>query len=235
MIGHPNLEHVPEGILFDIDGTLFDTLPDLLSLTNRILSELGFEGHTRESLHPLMGMNPKYRLIHLALPDSATQEDKDRSLELWERWFPEHQHEAKPFAGIPEALSALTASGTILGVVSNKRQDAIESLVDRCFPNLMRVIVGRREHVPIKPDPAMLQIACAEVGINPTHCIYVGDTASDMTAAHRAGLTAIAATWGFQDPVTFCGDAAPDLIVDTPAALQALLGVDTTPVPLLHV
>lgn len=227
-----NPEHNPEGILFDIDGTLFDTLPDLLSLTNRILDKLGFEGHTRESLHPLMGMNPKYRLIHLALPDSATQAEKDRSLELWERWFPEHQHEAKPFAGIPEALAALASTGTILGVVSNKRQDAVESLIDRCFPNLMQVVVGKRENLPIKPDPTMLQIACAKVGTNPAHCIYVGDTATDMMAAHRAGLTAVAVTWGFQDPTTFSDDAIPDLIIETPAALQALSGVSTTLVSL---
>lgn len=170
-----------------------------------------------------MSMNPKYRLIHLALPDSAPQEEKDRSLELWERWFPEHQHEAKPFAGIPEALAALASTGTILGVVSNKRQDAVESLVDRYFPNVMQVVVGRRQNVPIKPDPAMLQIAYDEAGINPDHCMYVGDTASDMIAARHAGLTAVAVTWGFQDPATFIGYAAPDLIIETPDALQALL------------
>lgn len=217
-----HMPNMPECILFDVDGTLMDTMPDLLSLTNRVLDELGFEGHTRESLYPLMGKNPRLRLIHLALPDTATEEDERQALELWERCFSEHQDGSRPFPGMTDAISCLASQGIALGIVSNKRQDAVETQVRKWFPGRFQTVVGRSDSIPIKPDPAMLEIALSQISTDPSRSIYVGDTAGDMLAAKSAGMTAVAVEWGFQDPSSFGDNAKPDIIVACPDELVEL-------------
>lgn len=222
---HHQFQKRLSAMLFDVDGTLMDTVPDLLDLTNRILEELDQPPQTAESIHRLMGMDPKYRLIHLALPVDASEREQAHALELWEKYFPEHQDLARPFPGIPEALQALSDEGFALGVVSNKRQDAVEDLCKRWFPGLITACVGRQPGVPIKPDPAMLVQAANDLDWPVAQIAYVGDTATDMEAAHNASMCAVAVTWGFQDPARFTGASAPDRIICASSQLPELAHV----------
>lgn len=213
----------PAALLFDVDGTLMDTVPDLLDLTNRILNELGRPLQTAATIERLMGMDPRHRLIHLALPENASASERGHALELWERYFPEHQGLSKPFPGVIDALCSLAEQGCPLGVVSNKRQDAVEALCEKWFAGLMGVCVGRRQGLPIKPNPDMLLYAARRLKVNPEDIGYVGDTDTDMAAAHNASMQAIAVTWGFRDPVEFTGASAPDRIVSSRAQLKSIL------------
>lgn len=213
----------PAALLFDIDGTLMDTVPDLLDLTNRILDEFGEPLQTAATIKRLMGMDPRHRLIHLTLPKNASASERDHALELWERYFPEHQGLSKPFPGVVDALHALARQGCLLGAVSNKRQDAVEALCEKWFPGLMNVCVGRQQGVPVKPNPTMLLFAARRLNIDPEDIGYVGDTDTDMTAAHNASMQAIAVTWGFKDPTKFTGASLPDQIVSFPTQLAGVL------------
>lgn len=213
----------PAALLFDVDGTLMDTVPDLLDLTNRILNELGRPLQTAATIKRLMGMDPRHQLIHLALPESASASERDHALELWERYFPEHQGLSKPFPGVVDALHSLAEQGCSLGMVSNKRQDAVEALCEKWFAGLMNVCVGRQQGLPIKPNPDMLLCASRRLNVNPEDVGYVGDTDTDMEAAHNASMQAIAVTWGFEDPAEFTRASAPDRIASSLAQLKNIL------------
>ena len=179
------------GILFDLDGTLLDTLEDLADSVNHTLAVFGYPLRTREEVRCFVG-NGARRLIEQAVPDGR---DAEEALKVFQKYYREHcQIKTKPYDGILEALEALSRKYAI-AIVSNKPDAAVKTLCARYFPG----IYARGESVdcPRKPAPDMVLKAMEFIGVE--RCIYVGDSEVDVLTAQNAGVPCLSVLWGFRD------------------------------------
>lgn len=178
------------GILWDLDGTLLDTLQDLADAVNYALREFGYPPRTLEQVRQFVG-NGVGRLIALAVPEGA---DSAPVLALFRTYYQSHcQCKTVPYAGILEALTALGAKYS-MAVVSNKPDQAVKTLCADYFPGLHAC--GESTGCPRKPAPDMVQRAMAEIGVD--SCIYVGDSEVDVRTAQNAGVPCLSVLWGFR-------------------------------------
>jgi len=211
-------------VLFDLDGTLLDTLADIAGAANAALERLGFPPHPMERYRYLVGDGAgclARRVLGEAGRDEATAERCRLAIaeEYQTRWS---QH-TRPYAGIGELVAELRARGAPMVVLSNQPHDATTAVVDFFFPDKpFRVVRGAQPDVPIKPDPtAALQIA-RELSIEPGRFIYLGDTDTDMRTAVAAGMFPAGALWGFRTAGELTASGAR-VLLKTPRELLALL------------
>jgi phosphoglycolate phosphatase len=186
--------------IFDLDGTLLDTVADLANATNHALSACMYPTHPTESYYQFVG-NGIDMLFYRALPDEArSAENVQRIRTLFLPYYNAHNaDDSRPYAGIVELLEALQNRGLQLAVASNKYQQATEKLVRHFFPHIhFAAIYGQREGIPIKPDPTVVNDILTLTGITCTDALYVGDSGVDMETAHRAQVESIGVTWGFR-------------------------------------
>jgi phosphoglycolate phosphatase len=186
-------------VLFDLDGTLADTLADLANATNWALTQLGCPTHSIDSYRYRVGRGAR-ELCSQALPTDR-QELVDEAVRLMREHYDAHCFDLTMlYPGIPELLSALAERGYKLAVLSNKPDDFTKRVIAHYFqPSPFTVVRGQLPNVPLKPDPAAaLQIA-QELAIPPTQWLYLGDTNTDMQTARAAGMEAIGVLWGFRD------------------------------------
>ncbi len=182
------------GILFDLDGTLLDTLEDLLDATNYALSLQGYPPRTLEQLRRAVGNGAKNQ-IRRSLPEGTPEEKVEAVLAAYKPYYTAHcQNKTRPYGGIPEALEALRGKFP-LAIVSNKPDPAVKALCGGMFPGIYAL--GEVPGCPRKPDPAMLRKAMAEIGAD--RCIYVGDSEVDIRTAREAGCPCLSVLWGFRD------------------------------------
>jgi phosphoglycolate phosphatase len=187
-------------VLFDLDGTLLDTLDDLGDSINRALVRLGFPTHGRESFRYFVGEGARM-LVERALPedrrDPATAEAALRAYR--EEYRTGWNIKTRIYDGIPAMLDTLTARGIALGILSNKPHEmtlqCVQGYLDRWS---FGVIFGQRDHVARKPDPAGALEAATALRVAPADVLYLGDTATDMQTARAAGMFAVGAAWGFR-------------------------------------
>ena len=214
-----------KAVIFDLDGTLLDTLPDLVVLTNAVLERQGLPTHTRDEVLSYVGGGARV-LFQRALPADATPEQLERSLELWhELYFECGIALTQPYEGMPEALAALRKQGCKLGVLSNKFDAAAREVIERFFPGVFDAVCGEGPDTPRKPDPTGLLRMLGELGVEPCDCAYVGDSASDMTVAHAAGCgVAVGAAWGYQSAEALRA-AGADVLINEPMDLVAKRGL----------
>jgi phosphoglycolate phosphatase len=201
-------------VLFDLDGTLLNTLQDVADAVNKGLAGLGFPRHRVETYKTLIGEGRDV-LVHRALP--ANCQDDATALKLLNLVNAEYQihwaDNTRPYPGIPELLDALTAKAVKIAVLSNKADD----LTNMCVTKLLSQwrftqVAGAKPSVPNKPDPtAALQIA-RQIGISPAQFIYLGDSDIDMNTANKAGMFAIGAGWGFRSEQELLGAGAKAVI-----------------------
>lgn len=184
--------------MFDLDGTLADTLDDIAAAGNYMLRELGREPVETQRYRYLAGQGAEW-LVREALQteDPAAIE---QGLNLFRQHYHEHRHAlTRPYPGIPEMLDALVERGITLTVLSNKPHPFTQQVVREKFSRWPFAIVhGAKPDVPLKPDPAAARAIVDEAGIAPEHWLYVGDTSVDMKTANGAGLFAVGVTWGFR-------------------------------------
>ena len=205
-------------ILFDLDGTLLDTLGDLHSATNHVLEEFGYPTRTMEEVCRFVG-NGAERLIRQAVPEGA---DPMPVLAAFQTYYAAHcDILTKPYDGIPEVLAVLGEKYP-LAVVSNKPDRAVKELAKIYFPALFAR--GESTDCPRTPAPDMVKKAMDAIGAD--RCIYVGDSDVDIVTAKNAGVPCISVTWGFRDEkellasgATFCCHHPKDL----PAIIDEIL------------
>lgn len=179
------------GILFDLDGTLLNTLDDLCDATNYALSSLGYPRRSLEEVRQFVG-NGAARLMAQAVP---TGEDSTQALAVFQSYYPSHcQIKTAPYLGIPEALEVLGKKYPI-AIVSNKPDAAVKPLCQMYFPGIFAL--GERADCPRKPAPQMVNKAMAHLGID--RCIYVGDSEVDVLTAGNAGVPCLSVLWGFRN------------------------------------
>ena len=185
-------------IIFDLDGTLINTIDDLGQACNHALSACGFPTHQIADYPRLVG-NGINRLIERALPEEHRNEET--VLRLREHFVPYYDAHncdlTRPYKGIPELLQALKAQGHRLAVASNKYQAATEKIVAQLFPGIFDVVLGEREGVKRKPDPQIVYDIVEAIKQGGKEILYVGDSLVDAETAKAAGATLVLCTWGF--------------------------------------
>lgn len=187
-------------IIFDLDGTLLNTIGDLAEAANVMLGKRNLLQHTYEEYCTFVG-NGIMRLVERALPEEQrTTERVAAAREDFLSYYIDHiDQKTKPYEGIVQLLNDLQAEGVSLAVASNKFQAGTRKLIQRFFPEIGWVAVyGQRPDVPLKPDPAVVEEILSEVKIPRERVLYVGDSGVDIETAHRAGIKAVGVTWGFR-------------------------------------
>lgn len=178
------------GVIFDLDGTLLDTLEDLTDAVNVALKKNGYPPRTLEEMRYFVGNGA----VHMLRKASAENVDIQPVLEDFNQWYGEHcQDKTRPYDGIPEALEALKKDYP-LAVVSNKPDYAVKLICQDMFPGVHAV--GEKQGIPRKPAPDLLLAAMKQIGVE--RCIYVGDSDVDVTTARNAGVPCISVLWGFR-------------------------------------
>ena len=182
------------GILFDLDGTLLNTLEDLLDATNYALAQCGYPLRTLPELRRFVG-NGAENQIRMSLPAGASPEEVQRVLKIYKPYYTEHcQVKTRPYDGIWESLAILKEKYPI-AVVSNKPDTAVKALCGQMFPGIFAL--GEAPDCPRKPAPDMVHKACRAIGVDT--CVYVGDSEVDVRTAKNAGVPCLSVLWGFRD------------------------------------
>ncbi len=213
-----------QAVLFDLDGTLIDSLADIAGSANTVLAALGHPTHPASAYRTFIG-DGVAMLFRRALPESAAEPAEierciagfhDDYARRWDR-------ETRPYRGIPELLDALVARGFSIAVLSNKPQDFTALCVERLLPGWpFRAVVGDRPGQARKPDPGGALAIAAELAIAPADFVYVGDSSVDMRTAVGAGMVAVGVTWGFRSADELRQTGANHLI-ELPGELLPLL------------
>lgn len=193
-------EKMKKLVLFDLDGTLVDTIADLAQATNHALLALGFRTH-HEAEYRLMVGNGINKLFERALPEAERTEDNVQKMRrAFVPYYNRHNTDlSRPYRGMVELLEECAARGQQLGVASNKYQEAAEQIVRHFFPAVPFVrVLGQREGRPAKPDPAIVVELMEAAGVEREEVLYVGDSGVDMQTGLNAGVETCGVVWGFR-------------------------------------
>lgn len=188
-------------VIFDLDGTLLDTVADLANATNQALVRCSYPPHPTEAYYRFVG-NGINKLFARALPEEArTEENVQHIRALFIPYYNKHNaDDSRPYPGIVELLTHLQNQGIRLAVASNKYQQATAKLVGHFFPDIrFAAVYGQREGIPIKPDPAIVNDILSVTGISRARALYVGDSGVDMQTARNASVESAGVIWGFRD------------------------------------
>ncbi|MBQ9802728.1 MAG: HAD family hydrolase [Clostridia bacterium] len=210
--------------IFDLDGTVLDTLDDLADAVNAALVQNGFPTRTREEVCAFVGNGIK-KLIERAVPSGTGEAETARTLGTFKTYYAAHcADKTAPYAGILPMLTAVRAAGVKTAVLSNKADFATQALCRRYFPAHFDVVMGEREAegIPKKPAPDAVFAIMRTVGVSAAETVYVGDSEVDVQTAANAGVDAVLVSWGFRTPAVLLANGAKT-VVDTTDELQAAL------------
>ncbi|HIW54752.1 MAG TPA: HAD family hydrolase [Candidatus Ruthenibacterium merdigallinarum] len=214
-----------KAVLFDLDGTLLDTLQDLADAANHTLRALGLPEHARGEYRRMVG-NGIPKLIERMLPaQSRGPASQALALEMFRRRYAAHSEDATiPYPGIPALLQTLRAAGVQLGVVSNKDDALARQVVEHYFPGVFDAVAGRRDGVAAKPDPTLVNEMREGFGRAEGETLYVGDSDVDVFTAQNARLACCGALWGFRTKEELAGAGADYLAANADELAQIVLG-----------
>ena len=207
--------------IFDLDGTLIDSLADLADSANEMLAGFGFPRHDLDKYRYFVG-NGSRKLIERCLPAEKAADSAfvDEALAKYKRCYDKNlTHKTVCYEGIMDMLTALQAKHIPLGICTNKHQSAADTIVDKLFPKDMFVsVIGDCKDMPRKPDPKKVLLIAAKMGVKPAEVAYFGDTSVDMDTANNAGMLPIGVTWGFR-PQEELVEHGAKILLDTPMEL----------------
>ena len=211
-----------KALVFDLDGTLLDTLPDLVALTNAVMEARGYPLHTTEEVLSYIGSGARV-LMRRAVPSFVPDSDLDGLMQLWRDLYPEFGYrKTRPYPGIEDALSALRQEGVLLGVLSNKFDAAARDVIGAFFPGVFDLVRGEGPDTPRKPDPTGLLAVARSWGLPPAQIGLVGDTGgTDIAVACAAGAFPIGVSWGYNN-VESLRAAGARIVIDDPAELVGI-------------
>ena len=186
-------------IVFDMDGTVLNTLDDLTVSMNYVLGQFGYPGHTVEEYRLFFGNGVK-EALRLALPDDVSSEVIDDMLPIYKEHYDAHcLDKTRPYDGIVEVMKELKDRWYKLAIVSNKIDSAVKELNKRFFSDAVEVAIGEKPGVNRKPAPDMVEVALKELGSTKEESVYVGDSEVDFMTAKNSELPCISVLWGFRD------------------------------------
>ena len=211
-----------KAVIFDLDGTLLDTLGDLTVAVNHGLSACGLPTRTEAEVRTYVGDGVKM-LIARSCPADADDAVKAAVLEHYLVHYAAHNMDlTAPYDGLLDLLADLRAQGVKTAVVSNKHDHAVQALCAHYFDSLLDAAVGGGDARPLKPAPDSLLYTMEQLGVDPTDVWYVGDSVQDVMTARNAGVKCVAVTWGFQDRPRLVAEN-PAKLADTVAELRQVL------------
>jgi phosphoglycolate phosphatase len=214
-----------DGVIFDLDGTLVDTLEDIADAMDRVLALEGASGHAYDEYRYLIGHGIR-SLVTQSLPEELRDEATvERCYERMIADYGEHSLvKTRVYDGVPELVRALRADGVPLAVHSNKSETLTQDIVAALLrPSDFVVVAGARADAPLKPDPAVALAIAARFGLPPARVAYVGDSLVDMRTGTAAGMLPVGASWGFRTPAELLESGAR-LVIDHPLELLVLRG-----------
>lgn len=208
--------------IFDLDGTLLDTLQDLADSANHALQRCGYPARTTEEIRAFVG-NGVGQLIHLAVPTQTPPEAEAECLSAFRsHYLTNMAHRTAPYPGILPLLEDLKGRGLHLAVVSNKFDGAVKALCRTYFEGRLTVAIGEADGVARKPAPDTVLRALDELGVGPERAVYIGDSDVDILTAQNSGLPCISVTWGFRDRAFLAAHGAT-VFADSPDVLGKIL------------
>lgn len=211
-------------IIFDLDGTLMNTLDDLTISTNHALSQMGFPTRTIDEVRQFLG-NGVRTLIEMALPEKTTEDTIERTISCFLQHYTLHcKDHSRPYDGILELLSSLKKMGVKMAIVSNKPDVEVKKLNAEHFAEFIGVALGENEKsgIPRKPSPAMVYEAINQLGSEPEKCLYVGDSDVDILTARNAGIDCLSVTWGFKT-AEFLSQFGATKMIDAPSQMLKMI------------
>ena len=209
--------------LFDLDGTVLNTLDDLFDAVNAVLAANNMPSRTRDEVRQFVG-NGIAKLIERSVPTGTENTTTNKVVTDFKAHYSAHSADkTAPYAGVLEMLAALRAKGVRTAVVSNKADFAVQPLVKQCFGDLFDMALGEdTQKRPAKPAPDMVRHVLDTLGARAEDAVYIGDSDVDVQTAKNAGLACVAVTWGFRDRGCL-ENAGATAFADTPAELQDLI------------
>jgi len=206
-----------KAVIFDMDGTLLDTLEDLAASTNFALRKFNYPERTVDEVRSFVG-NGVAMLIERAIPNGGNNENFDKCLEIFKQNYSKNMNnKTKPYDGITEMLLNLRARGYKIAVVSNKFDAAVKDLCEKYFTGLIDIAAGENEKLGIrkKPAPDTVNHVLKELNISNDEAVYVGDSDVDIQTAENAGMHCISVLWGFRTR-SFLEENQAEIFVQTP-------------------
>lgn len=214
----------PKAVLFDLDGTLLDTMGDIAEAVNHVLRTERLEERSVEEIRGFLGTGPKTLILKAIYGnDDFEPEGTERLLKIFREYYDKNLDvKTQPYPGTSEMLDSMKKSGKSIAVVSNKYDAAVHRLCDLYFPGIFGTVFGMRENMPKKPEPEALFEALDILGVRAEDALYVGDSEVDVEAAKNAGICCIGCSWGFRGR-KFLEKTGCKLIIDSWDELNSLL------------
>lgn len=210
-----------KAVIFDLDGTLLNTLEDLKDSTNAALKEQGLAERTLEEVRQFVG-NGIHKLIERAVPEGVSDETVEQVFQKFRSYYMKHcQDKTCAYPGIQELLLELKRRGIVMAIVSNKADAAVKELAKEYFPEIS-VAIGEREGIARKPAPDSVYEALRILGVSKEAALYVGDSDVDIATAKNAEVPCVAVTWGFREE-ELLRSLNPAFIIQQPEELLDLL------------
>ncbi|MBR2912956.1 MAG: HAD family hydrolase [Oscillospiraceae bacterium] len=208
--------------IFDLDGTILDTLEDLTDAVNYALKECGYPTRTISEIRSFVG-NGIRKLIERALPEGTAETEISRVHEIFAHYYKEHCNlKTHPYDGVPQMLQELRMAGVKTAVLSNKADFAVQPLVAQYFPNLFDLALGERAGIPRKPAPDAVLEILERLDTDKADAVYIGDSDVDIMTAQNAGIPCISVDWGFRSRQQLLAAGALK-IASTPSELVEML------------
>lgn len=211
-----------KAVIFDLDGTLLNTLEDLKDSTNFALAEFNYPSRNLEEIRCFVGNGVK-KLIERAIPGGSDNKDFEKCLSVFKEHYSQNMYNhTAPYNSILEILKELKQNKFKIAVVSNKFDSAVKELCKKYFCDFIDVSIGQSDNVPKKPAPDGVFKAIEELGVEPVECIYVGDSEVDVQTSKNAHLPCIGVTWGFRSKDVLQKEGC-EYIIDKPCDIINLI------------
>jgi len=211
-----------KAVLFDMDGTILDTIEDLCRSLNYALALFSLPAVTNAQTAAWLGNGAK-RLVEQAVGEAAGEEKCAQVLAEYRSYYQAHSGlYTRPYEGIPELLEQLRREGLLLAVISNKPDETVHTLVQQYFPAKFDFVLGERADIPRKPAPDPLWRAAEALGCSADECVYLGDSEVDVRTAAAAGMDCISVVWGFRTREELL-EAGASALAETPAEIRTYL------------
>lgn len=210
-------------VIFDLDGTLLNTIDDLADAGNWVCANHGWPTHTVDAFKYFVG-NGMPRLVERMIPEEHRTPERLKSLltEFMDRYDAHKEDKTAPYPGIPEMLARLRGAGVKMAVLTNKADPMAGPVIEGYYPGVFPLVQGALPGVPTKPDPTLLNRLMARMGADPERTLFVGDSNVDIRTARNGGLTSCGVLWGFRTRAELEAEGA-DFIVETSEQLANLI------------
>ena len=209
-------------VIFDMDGTILNTLDDLADAGNHVCAAHGWPTHPTEAYKQMVG-NGIAMLVRRFAPAGLSEDEISAVLAEFSAYYNQHKEDkTAPYPGVPETIALLKQAGVAVAVLTNKNNDMAVEVAERYYPGTFDGVLGALPGVPVKPDPAMLNLLMEQIGAVPETTLFVGDSNVDIRTGKNGGLTTCGVLWGFRSREELAGEGA-DFLIDSPAELVRIV------------